>query len=41
MAGGNDYFTQLPGFDLPRHGLIPDEYTLPIAAVGRDRVDFG
>ena len=31
MAGGNDYFTQLPGFDLPRHALIPEEYTLPMA----------
>ena len=28
MAGGN---VRLPGFDLPRHGLILEEYTLPMA----------
>ena len=31
MAGGIDYFRRIPGFDLPRHGLILEEYTLPMA----------
>lgn len=31
MAGGADFFNHKPGFELPRHGLLPEEFTLPMA----------